>query len=240
MVGTTVGVQSRAADKRWSAFRSLYRTALRVRLKLWLHDYRAARVENIEGMQVTVLPGVFNGVLMRTGAFLATALNPDLIPHGAKVLDLGTGSGINALFAARLGAKVVATDISPEAVHCAQVNALANHLESQIETRLGDLFEPMGGDRFDVILFNPPYYRGPPRDLADAAWRSPDAFDRFMREVPSYLNAQGRALVVLSTDGDISDALWAARGLTVRAVKDHDFVNEILTVYEISRAEEQA
>jgi HemK-related putative methylase len=197
------------------------------------------RIENISGMRVIVLPGVFNGVLMRTGAFMATALNPDLIPHGAKVLDLGTGSGINALFAARLGAMVAATDINPEAVRCAQVNALANHLESQIEALVGDLFEPVRDDKFDVILFNPPYYRGRPRDLADAAWRSPDAFDRFMREVRYHLNAEGRALVVLSTDGDIRDVLWTASGLTVRPVKEHDFVNETLTVYEIIRAEEQ-
>ena len=107
-----------------------------------------------------------------------------LVPPGASVLDLGTGSGIGAIFAARWASRVVATDINPEAVRCAQINTLAHHLEHKIETRCGDLFEPVGTERFDVILFNPPFYRGRPRDLADHAWRSPDAFDRFLRELP--------------------------------------------------------
>ena len=45
---------------------------------------------------------------------------------------------------------------------------------SQIDVRQGDLFDPVAGERFDVMLFNPPYYRGVPRDELDHAWRCAD------------------------------------------------------------------
>jgi methylase of polypeptide subunit release factors len=220
--------------------RSLYRAGLRVRLRLRLRDYGRLRVEDVNGSPIIVLPGVFNGVLVRTGAFLATALDANLIPPGASVLDLGTGSGIGAIFAARWAFRVVATDINPEAVRCAQINALAHHLEGKIETRCGDLFAPVGSERFDVILFNPPFYRARPRDLADHAWRSPDAFDRFLAELPGHLNSGGRALVVLSTDGEIQSALSSAKHLQVRAILSRDLINETLTIFQVHNLEERA
>ena len=213
--------------------RTLYRSALRTWIRLAVRDHNRLRVEKVDGAEIVVLPGVFNGVRLRTGAFLVRTLNASLVPVGARVLDLGTGSGIGAIFAARWAARVVATDINPEAVRCAQINTLAHHLEHKIETRVGDLFAPVGTERFDVILFNPPFYRARPRDLGDAAWRSPDAFERFLRELPLHLNENGRALVVLSSDGDIAETLTAAKHLSVRAIRQRDLINEILTVYEI-------
>lgn len=233
-------MQARASARRtFGAPRSLYRLALRLYARLFFRGPQPIRIENVQHMAIVVLPGVFNGVMLRTGAFLASTLSSDLVPRGARVLDLGTGSGINGLFAARLGASVIATDINPLAIRCAHVNALIHHLERQIETRIGDLFEPVQGEKFDLILFNPPYYRGRPRDLPDYAWRSPDAFDRFLRELPLYLREGGRALIVLSTDGDIQEALEATTGLDVRTIRQRDFINETLTVYEIVCSEER-
>jgi release factor glutamine methyltransferase len=182
---------------------------------------------------VIVLPGVFNGVRLRTGAFLVETVGPDTCPAGGRALDLGTGSGLGAIFAARCGARVVATDVNPEALRCAQLNALAQHVEQRIETRLGDLFEPVRGERFDLILFNPPYFRGTPRGPSDFAWRSPDVFDRFLRDLPAHLTSTGRALVVLSSDGDIVSALLQATHLTTRVIRERDLINEVLTVYEL-------
>ncbi len=220
-------------SSRWAIIRGLYRHALRAWIWLTARDQQQLRVERAGGTEIIVLPGVFNGVRLRTGAFLAETLNATTIPVGAHVLDLGTGSGIGAVFAAHYAVRVVATDINLEAVRCAQINALAHHLDHKIETRVGDLFAPVGDARFDVILFNPPFYRGRPRDLGDAAWRSPDVFDRFLRELPSHLAENGRALVVLSSDGEVRDALVAAKHLSFRPIRRRDLVNEILTVYEI-------
>ena len=218
----------------WS--RALYRWIWRLWRPLLSRDDDQLRVRKVCGIRIVVLPGVFDGVRLRTGAVLAQMLNPDTCPPGARALDLGTGSGIAAIVAARYAARVIATDINPEAVRCAQLNILAHHLEERVETRVGDLFEPVRGERFEVILFNPPYFRGRPRDLSDCAWRSPDVFDRFLRELPAHLTPGGRALVVLSSDGDIAVALGSAAHLAVRAVHARDLLNETLTVYEIQPA----
>lgn len=221
-------------DRREShILRSLYRIAQRVRLRMWWRDYDRLRIENVDGISIIVLRGVFNGALIRTGALLAQALNSQFVSKGTRVLDLGTGSGICAIFAARLGAEVIATDISPEAVRCAQINTLAHHFEQVIETRIGDLFEPVREEKFDLVLFNPPFFRGQPLGIADHAWRSPDVFDRFLRELPTQLAKNGRALIVLSSDGDITGALETAPHLQIRIVRRRDFINEVLTVYEL-------
>jgi release factor glutamine methyltransferase len=212
--------------------RSLYRFAQQARLRLWPDDHKM-RIRQVDGTLIMVLPGVFDGIRLRSGAFLAQTFAALPIPANAQVLDLGTGSGIGAIFAARRAARVVATDINPEAVRCAQVNALALHLDHKIQVRAGDLFQPVHDERFDAILFNPPFYRGQPCDMADRAWRSPDVFDRFLHELPAYLCPGGFALIVLSTDGDVAEALFSAKHLVVRPVKRRDLVNEILTVYEI-------
>ncbi len=211
----------------------MYRWLWRLRRPLANGGDAELRVSGVNGTRIIVLPGVFDGVRLRTGAFLASVLDARTCPAGARVLDLGTGSGLGAVVAARCGARVIATDVNPDAARCAQVNALAHHLEQQIETRVGDLFEPVPGERFDLILFNPPYYRGQPGDLADHAWRSPDVFDRFLRELSPHLAPGGRAFVVLSTDGDIAGALGSTPGLTVRPVRERDLRNEKLTVYEL-------
>src|SRR2546421_133691 len=74
----------------------------------------------------------------------------------------------------------------------------------------------------------------PKRSLRTAG--SPDVFDRFLRELPEFLTPTGRALVVLSSDGDVAGALLAARHLAVRAVRQRDLRNEELTLYELRPA----
>jgi SAM-dependent methyltransferase len=82
--------------------------------------------------------------------------------QGKTVLDLETGSGILALYAARLGAaKVVATDLEPAAVACARENARKLGLDSVVETRQGNPGDPSAyavlrpGEVFDIIVFSP-------------------------------------------------------------------------------------
>ncbi|MDZ8173128.1 DUF7059 domain-containing protein [Microbacterium xanthum] len=74
----------------------------------------------------------------------------------ARVLDLGTGCGIQALRARRFADTVVATDISEGAVRFTRLNALLNGVEG-IETRVGNLFDPVAGERFDRVVSNPPF-----------------------------------------------------------------------------------
>nr|WP_144766047.1 methyltransferase [Curtobacterium sp. 9128] len=73
-----------------------------------------------------------------------------------RVLDLGTGCGIQAMHARRFADEVVATDISRRALDIARFNAELNGIDG-IEFRLGSLFEPVAGERFDRIVSNPPF-----------------------------------------------------------------------------------
>ena len=73
-----------------------------------------------------------------------------------SALDLGTGCGIQALHASRHAERVVATDISPRALELAAFNSGLNGVRN-IDFRLGSLFDPVEGERFDHIVSNPPF-----------------------------------------------------------------------------------
>ncbi|HWO23153.1 MAG TPA: peptide chain release factor N(5)-glutamine methyltransferase [Kofleriaceae bacterium] len=76
-----------------------------------------------------------------------------------RVLDLCTGSGAIAISLAKElpAAQVVATEVSPEAAAIARRNAERNAVAERVEIRAGDLFAPVAGERFDLIVANPPY-----------------------------------------------------------------------------------
>jgi release factor glutamine methyltransferase len=210
--------------------RKLWRKWFQLRLLLVdRRRYDRVVLEDILGLPIVVLPDVFNPWLLRSGAFLIQQLGP--LAAGTRVLDLGSGSGAAGVLAAQRGAQVVAVDINPAAVRCTQINALLNDVA--VDTRQGDLFEPVRGERFDVVLFNPPYYRGMPQDGLDHAWRSPDIIERFSLELAEHLSPGGHALLVLSSDGEQSAFLQAlaTNGCTYRAIAERDFGNEQMTVY---------
>ncbi|MBV9282482.1 MAG: methyltransferase [Chloroflexi bacterium] len=183
-------------------------------------------------MPILVLPDVFNPTLFHTSEALVAQLDGIPLGPGTAVLDMGTGTGIGAIAAARRGARAVAVDISAEAVRCARINVLLNRVEDSVVVRGGDLFEPVRGERFDLILFNPPFYAGSPRQAWELAWRSEDALDRFARDLPAYLSASGRALVIVSsTTAGVSDAL-ARSQVASRLLWTRDLMNERLMVLE--------
>jgi len=201
--------------------------------------YDDFRVERIKGMSFLVTPSVFNPKVPRTGEFLASLLDANLVGRNHEVLDMGTGSGVCAVFAARHAARVVAVDINPAAVRCAGINALLNGVESKIDARQGDLFAPVRGERFDFILFNPPFLRGIPQD--DKAWRSADVGERFAAGLRAHLKPGGSALVVLSTFGDARHFLqeFSKQDLGISALAERRFVNERLIVFRIVPFESQ-
>lgn len=87
----------------------------------------------------------------------STTLSGLMLPTAARtVLDLGTGCGIQAMHASRFAERVVATDISERALMLARMNLELNGIEG-VEVRLGSLFEPVAGERFDRIVSNPPF-----------------------------------------------------------------------------------
>jgi methylase of polypeptide subunit release factors len=80
-----------------------------------------------------------------------------------RALEIGTGSGVEALLAARHAESVVATDINPRALEFAALSARLNGLE--LDLRLGSFFEPVEGERFDLVVANPPFVISPDTDF---------------------------------------------------------------------------
>lgn len=197
--------------------------------------YDDFRLECIRGAHFIVLPSVFNPKVPRTGEFLASCLDADLVKADAEVLDMGTGSGVCAVFAARYARRVVAVDINPAAVRCATVNVLMNQLEHKIEVRRGDLFAPVVGERFDLILFNPPFVQATPRDDRDRAWRGTDVVERFAAGLRGHLKPDAAALVLLSTFGDAPSFLeeFRKQALEVVLLAERAFVNERLALFRL-------
>jgi release factor glutamine methyltransferase len=121
-----------------------------------------------------------------------------------RVLDMGTGSGVNAIVAAATASDVVAVDINPIAVESARRNAVLNGVDSRIEAKVSDVFQAVSG-RFDLVLFDPPFRWFRPRDLSErgTADENYDALTAFFRDVDDHLAPGGRILLNFGTTGDI-------------------------------------
>jgi release factor glutamine methyltransferase len=205
------------------------------------HRHRRLTLEHVSGRPILVLPDVFNPVLFKSGALLAETLNENLIPPGSSVLDMGTGTGVGAITAAGWADRVVAIDINPEAVRCTKINLLLNKVNGRVDVRQGDLFDvlssgdPAGAEQFDVVLFNPPYFRGDPVDSYDRAWRSIDVIERFAAQLEQHMSVGGFACLVLSSDGDSHSFLEAFRRqqYTIEVLAQRHLINETLTVYRV-------
>ena len=125
--------------------------------------------------------------------FLADHLN---IQYGDVVLDLGTGCGILATFCAEKAKRVVATDVNPKALAYADFNIRLNGVADKVELLEGDLFGPIAGREFDVIVSNPPpvpvpagtpfytHSNGGPDGMA--------VFERILKEIWSFTSGAPR------------------------------------------------
>jgi release factor glutamine methyltransferase len=210
-------------------------------LRFWLFHkrrHRATQLESIAGEPLLVLSDVFNPKLFWSGEFLADSLLADatLVPSAATVLDMGTGSGVGAVFAARRAQRVLAVDINPRAVRSVRINALLHGVEDRVEVRQGDLFGPVGSERFDRVLFNPPYFRREPRDMFERAFFATDVVERFSENLRDHLAPGGQCLLVLSSSGDEKALLrpFESRAFAVEIAARRDVRAEVLSLYRLT------
>ena len=120
-----------------------------------------------------------------------------------RVLDMGTGSGVNAILASSKATAVVAVDVNPHAVDAARANAALNGVADRIVVVEGDLFDAVDG-RFDLVVFDPPFRWFAPRDLRERNTTDEDyqTLTAFFRQVPERLTEDGRILLFFGTSGD--------------------------------------
>lgn len=117
----------------------------------------------------------------------------------ARALDLGTGNGIQALLAARHADSVVATDVNPRALGFARFNAALNGVDT-VELREGNFLEPVAGERFDLIVANPPYVISPESSLTfrDSGLGRDRVSEQLVRALPAFLEEGGLATIMVS------------------------------------------
>ncbi|HLC65179.1 MAG TPA: HemK2/MTQ2 family protein methyltransferase [Candidatus Nanoarchaeia archaeon] len=157
--------------------------------------------------------------------------------HGI-VLDIGTGSGIQAITAAKCPnvKKVVAVDVNPDALRFVKSNALKEGIRN-IDFIESDLFENVRG-RFDTIIFNPPYL---PEDIKakdialDGGKKGYEVLGKFISEVGDYLTESGIALIVFSslTNKKKIGEFLEENLLTSEEVAEQGLFMEQLFVYRI-------
>ena len=142
---------------------------------------------------------------------LAAATPRELV---GSVLDLGAGSGVQALLADDHASRVVATDRNPRATAYARLAGVLN--DAPLDTRTGDLLEPVEGERFDLVVSNPPFVVGPAARYTyrDAGLGGDEVCRRLVQGVPAHLADDGLAVLLANwlhlrgEDGDERVRSW--------------------------------
>jgi methylase of polypeptide subunit release factors len=188
---------------------------------------------------------------MGVGGATRSLISQAPVQAAGSVLDLGTGCGIVALhlaseIAASAEQRVVATDISERALTLARANARLNGLDERIEFRQGNLFEPMRGEQFTLILSNPPFVITPQPvhddhvsgaqseryEYRDGGMSGDDLVAKVVHEAPQYLVPGGTLLCLANWE-----CPWGVDGLErVRQwLGDHHDDRERLAAWVIER-----
>jgi methylase of polypeptide subunit release factors len=128
----------------------------------------------------------------------------------ARALDLGTGCGVQALHLAQHSDEVVATDTNPRALAMAALTAGLNELS--LDLRRGSLFEPVAGERFDLVVSNPPFVVSPDRrfEYRDAGFEADDLCRVLVRQAAEHL-ADGGTCQVLANWLHVRGQDWRER-----------------------------
>lgn len=172
-----------------------------------------------KGFELRVFPKVYEP--SEDSFLLAESVS---VPESARVLDLGTGSGIQGINAALQGASgVLSTDVSSDALKNAEENAKRLGLRELFEFRQGSLFECLeGGERFGAIIFNPPYVASGKRRFRDldGGKRGREVLDSFLRGFAPHLEKGGKCFFLQSS--------LNGEGETVKALEARGFLHEVL------------
>ncbi|WIY77796.1 DUF7059 domain-containing protein [Streptomyces anulatus] len=134
------------------------------------------------------------GVVLGVGGASTTLAGITVRTPVASALDLGTGSGIQALHAAQHATRVTATDLNPRALEFTRLT-LALSGAAPADLREGSLFEPVGSDTFDLIVSNPPFVISPGARLTyrDGGMGGDDLCRTLVQESGDHLNEGGYA-----------------------------------------------
>jgi release factor glutamine methyltransferase len=193
------------------------------------------RAYNFKTISLNIPPGVFHPGFFFSTKLLLSFLEKQQL-SGKKMLEVGSGSGLISIFAARQGAIVTACDISRPAVSCTQENAKKNNVS--IAVFQSDLFSAIPQQVFDIIALNPPYFKKKPASVAENAWycgENLEYFHGFFQQVKNFISGSSDIFMVLSDECDIRgiQAIATDNGLTFGLVQQKRTAWEQGFIYKI-------
>jgi len=157
---------------------------------------------------------------------------------GKNILDMGCGSGLLGIIASKAGARVSAVDIDVSAVECARKNAKA--CGAKINFFVSDLFQNLGNEKFDLIIFNAPYL---PEKISAASrpWAAGEDLEiifRFIREAKNFLSEKGKILLCISSLTDLENIMkkFSEIGFSASVFAEKKIPWEMLYVIEACKA----
>jgi release factor glutamine methyltransferase len=237
LVEFTYGLERHTVPQR--AWRRRLRRAIHFFSYHLILKRRTTRVTQAAGFRLIVRPTVFHPRCFITSEFFASFIGR-LDLSGLRVVDVGTGSGILALAAARAGAAhVTAVDVNPNAALTAAENAWANGHGDRLMAVCSNLLSALAPVAlFDVIIASPPSFPGEPRDIADRAWH---AGPNYRDVVPLFDQARerlapgGRLYLLVSSDSDLDlfGTLIMRARFRARLVAERSIFIESLIIYEL-------
>lgn len=159
---------------------------------------RKERAYEYDGIKIKVPPTVFHPGLFPSTRFLLSYLKKQELDE-KLFLELGCGSGLISIWAAKRKAVVIGCDLNPAAVGASKANALINGAEVRIFH--SDLFTALPKERFDWIVINPPYYSKAVTSEEELAWNCGEHFEYFEKlfsRLKEHIHPSSHVVMVLT------------------------------------------
>jgi release factor glutamine methyltransferase len=195
------------------------------------------RIYRYKGIRLEIPPEVFH-----PGFFFSTQLLLQYISklplHGKYFLELGCGSGLISMVAAKQGAIVTATEINPVAVEYLKKNS--RHNKVKLEIIESDLFIDIQKKNYDIIAINPPYYKKDPVTPQDYAWfcgENGEYFSALFDTIDDYIHSSTEILMVLfeGCDMNMINGFAAKKNFSLACVYSKQNMLEKNFIYKIEK-----
>lgn len=216
--------------------RGLIKNIVSATYKPLLVKYLAkTRTYSYKGIYLEILPQVFHPGFFFSTKLLLRYISKEHLSH-KTFLELGAGSGLLSIYAAKKGASVVATDINPVSIGCVNLNAEENAVE--VKTILSDVFDNVSPQNFDYILINPPYYRKKPSSFREYAWycgENGEYFQKLFKGLADFVDEDSEVIMVLCDGCDLQMIRYLAEKnsfsmkcvLTYTAIMERNYIFKI-------------
>ncbi|MBL0032794.1 MAG: methyltransferase [Bacteroidetes bacterium] len=208
-------------------------------------EWYTSRESNYKYQDVAlkIKPGVFHPRFFSSTSFMLEFLE-FMNFSKKKVIEIGSGSGLISIVAAKEGANVTAVDICPLAIENTKLNVslnseIINDYPGSVEVFESDLFGNVKTGVFDILIVNPPFYPGVARKPSDHAWYAGKDFEYFQKlfvQCKEHMDSSSEMYMVLSEDCNFTKIFGLAKenSLTIKAVSVKQFLTENLYIFKIT------